>query len=339
MTQGHAPAKLGFGGAAIGNLYRPVGDDAARATIVAAWDAGIRRFDTAPHYGFGLSERRLGATLAELDPAGDAFVSTKVGRVLIPVADRDLTAERQGFISPEPVESMFDYSHDGVTRSFDASRSRLRRDRIDLLLAHDLGRATHGDDHPAHLAIFLDGGYRAMRDLRDAGAVGAIGIGVNEIAICEELLDRVELDAILLAGRYTLLEQGALDRLLPRCAALGVEVIVGGPYNSGILATGVVPGAHYDYAPPPADIVRRVDAIADLCRRHGVPMAAAALQFPLAHPAVSAVIPGMGDAEEVAQAVALASCPVPPGLWADLIHAGLVRPDAPVPSPEFSCPD
>ncbi|PZO78259.1 MAG: pyridoxal 4-dehydrogenase [Sphingomonas hengshuiensis] len=323
---------LGFGGAAIGNLYRPVGDVAARATIDAAWAHGIRRFDTAPHYGFGLSERRLGDALAVLDPAGDAIVSTKVGRVLRPVPDRDLGVERQGFVSPEPVESAFDYSRDGVLRSFDASRDRLRRDRIDLLLAHDLGEMTHGAGHAAQMATFLDGGYPAMRALRDAGTVGAIGIGVNEIAVCEELLARVELDVILLAGRYTLLEQDALDALLPRCAALGVRVIVGGPYNSGILATGTGPGARYDYRTPPAAITARVDAIAALCDRHAVPMAAAALQFAMGHDAVSAVIPGMADATEVAQAVTLATLAIPPALWTDLIDAGLIRADTPIPS-------
>ncbi len=336
MAFGQAPAKFGFGGAAIGNLYRPIGDEAARSTIDAAWDHGVRRFDTAPHYGFGLSERRLGEALARLDPGGTAFVSTKVGRVLCPVPDRDLSVERQGFVSPEPVESRFDYSRDGILRSFDASRDRLRRDRIDLLLAHDLGEMTHGAGHAAQMATFLGGGYPAMRELRDAGAIGAIGIGVNEIAVCEYLLDRVQLDAILLAGRYTLLEQDALDTLLPRCAALGVQVIVGGPYNSGILATGTGPDARYNYEPPPADIVARVDAIATTCARHGVPMAAAALQFPMAHPAVSAVIPGMADAAEVAQAASLATLALPPALWTDLIDAGLIRADAPVPSSEKS---
>lgn len=331
MTHGLVPARLGFGGAAIGNLYRPVGDDAARATIDAAWDRGIRRFDTAPHYGFGLSERRLGDALADLDPGQLAFVSTKVGRVLRPAPERDLSTERQGFVSPEPVESAFDYSRGGVLRSFDASRDRLRRDRIDLLLAHDLGAMTHGADAAAQMATFLDGGYPAMRELRDARAVVAIGIGVNEIEVCEELLDRVDLDVILLAGRYTLLEQAALDGLLPRCVAKGVQVIVGGPYNSGILASGTGPDARYNYETPPAEVTRRVDAIAAICARHGVPMAAAALQFPMAHPAVTAVIPGMADPAEVAQAAALATLPLPAALWANLIDAGLIRADAPVP--------
>lgn len=331
MTHGLVPAKLGFGGAAIGNLYRPVGEDAARATIDAAWDRGIRRFDTAPHYGFGLSERRLGDALADLDPGQHAFVSTKVGRVLRPAPDRDLAAERQGFVSPEPVESAFDYSRDGVLASFDASRTRLRRDRIDLLLAHDLGAMTHGVDAPAQMATFLDGGYPAMRELRDAGVIGAIGVGVNEIAVCEDLLDRVDLDVILLAGRYTLLEQAALDTLLPRCRDRGVQVIAGGPYNSGILASGTGPDARYNYEAPPVEVVRRVDAIAAICAHHAVPMAAAALQFPMAHPVVTAVIPGMADANEVTQAATLATLPLPPALWTDLIDAGLIRADAPIP--------
>ncbi|WP_230636016.1 aldo/keto reductase [Sphingomonas sp. Leaf4] len=334
MTSGQPPAPLGFGGAAIGNLYRPIGDDAARGAVAAAWDGGIRRFDTAPHYGFGLSERRLGAALADLDPGGTAHISTKVGRVLQPVAPDALSGERQGFVSPEPVESAFDYSRDGVLRSFGESLRRLRRDRIDLLLAHDLGAMTHGADHLAMLATFLDGGYRAMRDLRDAGSIGAIGIGVNEIAVCEELLDRVELDAILLAGRYTLLEQAALDSLLPRCRSLGVEIILGGPYNSGILATGTGGDARYNYELAPPDVVRRVDAIAAICQRHAVPMAAAALQFVQAHPAVAAVIPGMATAHEVADTLRLARLPLPPALWHDLIDAGLVRADAPLPISE-----
>ncbi len=332
MTLGQTPAPLGFGGAAIGNLYRPIGDDAAHAAIAAAWNAGLRRFDTAPHYGFGLSERRLGAALADLDPAGEAVLSTKVGRVLRPVPADRLSDERQGFVSPEPVESVFDYSHDGVLASFEGSLARLRRDRIDLLLAHDLGRMTHGDDHPARLATFLDGGYRAMRDLRDAGSIGSIGIGVNEIAVCEELLDRIELDAILLAGRYTLLEQAALDSLLPRCQSLGVTVIIGGPYNSGILATGNAPDARYNYGAAPPDVLDRVARIAALCDAHAVPMAAAALQFVQAHPAVAAVIPGMATPAEVADAVRLARLPLPPTLWRDLIDAGLVRADAPLPT-------
>ncbi|WP_076070523.1 aldo/keto reductase [Sphingomonas montana] len=306
---------FGMGTAAIGNLYRVVGETEARATIAAALAAGIRYFDTAPHYGHGLAERRLGETLAELDPGAAAIVSTKVGRLLEPTTER---GERHGFVDADPFEPVFDYSADGIRRSVDASRLRLRRDRIDILLAHDLGVQTHGDAHRRHLSDFLDGGYDAMVTLRNAGEVGAIGIGVNEIAICNDLLDRVDLDVILLAGRYTLLDRSAAA-LLDRCHERGVRVIVGGPYNSGILArdpTEVDPGkAHYDYAAPSADIVDRTLALAGICARFGVALPAAALQFPLRHAAVACVVAGVAGETEVNDLVARAAVPIPKELW------------------------
>lgn len=327
--------RLGFGAASIGNLYRAIPDADAGATVAEAWDAGIRYFDTAPHYGFGLSEKRLGAALAELDPAGGAIVSTKVGRRLDPVAPgTDLTAARQAFVTPEPFESAFDYSYDAVMRSYEASRARLRRDRIDILYVHDIGRMAHGDDGPRRFAEFMEGGYRALRALRDGGAVGAIGLGVNETAVCEEVMAVGEIDVVLLAGRYTLLEQAPLDAFLPLCTARGVRIVLGGPYNSGILAKGVRGGGelHYDYGPAPDAVVARVAAIEDVCTAHGVALAAAALQFPLAHPAVASVIPGMNSPRQVAQAVALMDAAIPPALWHDLKDRGLIRADAPVPA-------
>lgn len=302
---------LGMGTAPIGNLYRAVDDAQARATLDAAWDAGIRYYDSAPHYGFGLAERRLGAMLAARDPLGQAILSTKVGRLLVPT---DARGDRHGFVDADPFEPLFDYAYDAVRRSFDGSFARLGRDRIDLLLAHDLGRGTHGDDHAAHLRAFLNGGYRAMRDLRDEDAVGAIGIGVNEVAICDEMLDHVELDMILLAGRYTLLDRGA-DRLLARCAALGVQVIVGGPYNSGILARDLNGPLHFDYAPPSADILAKVRRLAQTCADVGVSLPAAALQFPLRHPQVVSVIPGLVGADQVADTIARLAAPLPDTLW------------------------
>src|SRR3546814_5219245 len=199
-------------------------------------------------------------------------------------------------------------------RGYEASRARLRRDRIDILYAHDLGRMTHGEAHPHHFCQFLDGGYKAMRALRDAGAVRAIGIGVNEIAICEQVLAHADLDLILLAGRYTLLEQDSLQTLLPLCARRSVGVVIGGPYNSGILAQGVGGGAplHYNYEPPPAAIIARVARIEAVCAAHGVPMAAAALQFPLAHPQIASVIPGMASPDEAAATAAAMATPSPP---------------------------
>ena len=312
---------LGFGAAAVGNLFAPISDADAEAVIKAACDAGICYFDTAPHYGFGLSESRLGACL----PAG-ALVSTKVGRVLEPAPDAP--RERHGFVDAAPFEPVFDYSYDGVMRSFEASLKRLGRDMVEVLLAHDLGRLTHGPEHGPRMREFLGGGLRAMQALRDGGAVQAIGLGVNEWEICEEALAHADLDVALLAGRYTLLEQTALDSFLPRCASRRVSVIVGGPFNSGVL----VGGAHYDYAPAPPEVMDRVRRLAAVCEANGVPLPAAALQFPVAHPQVASVIPGIADRRQLAQAVAWFSMPIPDRLWDDLRAEGLLRPDAPVPS-------
>ncbi|PVM90528.1 pyridoxal 4-dehydrogenase [Caulobacter radicis] len=319
--------RLGFGGAAVGNLYAAVSDANARAVIDAALAAGIRYFDTAPHYGFGLSETRHGQALA----GRDVIISTKVGRVLEPIETDQ--RERHGFVDAAPFEPVFDYSYDGVMRSFEASLRRLQRDRVDVLLAHDLGRLTHGEAHASHMHAFLDGGYRAMRELKDAGVVGAIGLGVNEQAVCDEALDHADLDVFLLAGRYTLLEQTALDGFLPRCERLGVKIIVGGPFNSGALVetTGGGP-IHYNYAPADAGIVARIDRLRAVCAAHGVPLAAAALQFPLAHPAVASVIPGMASPAQVADAIAWMETPLSAALWNDLRAEGLLHPGAPTPA-------
>lgn len=325
--------ELGFGGAAIGNLYRALSDAAAAETVAAALDGGITYFDTAPHYGFGLSERRLGETLAtRAGPGSDIRISTKVGRRLVPV-DRSAARERHGFVDAAPFEPVFDYSHDGVLASFEASVERLRRDRVDILLAHDLGALTHGQEHPARLRDFLDGGYPAMRRLKAEGRAGAIGVGVNEIEVCLELLGEVELDCILLAGRYTLLEQEALTALLPECERRGVSVIVGGPFNSGVLAgSGREDGPRrYNYAPAPPEVTARVERLARLCAAHATPLAAAALQFPLAHPCVVSVIPGLASPAEVAEALRLNALDIPPALWEALAADGLLRPEAPVP--------
>jgi len=327
--------KLAFGAASIGNLYRAVPDDQARAVVERAWSAGVRYFDTAPHYGFGLSEKRLGAALAELDPAQTAIISTKVGRRLDPQPDADLSAMRQAFVSPEPFESVFDYSYDAVMRSYEGSLKRLRRDRIDILYAHDIGAFAHGAAHPRLFAEFMGGGYRAMLELRDSGAVGAIGLGVNEVAICIEMLGAGEIDLIMLAGRYTLLEQDPLDDLLPLCAQRGVRLVIAGPYNSGILAKGVRHGGaipNFNYEPAPSAIVERVGEIEDICARHGVPLAAAALQFPLAHSQVASVVPGMGSVRQVDDALALMAQGIPAALWEELRDTGLIRRDAPVPA-------
>ncbi len=307
--------RLGMGTAAIGNLYRAMTDAEAEATIHAALDAGIRYFDTAPHYGFGLAEERLGRGIGA---RANVLVSTKVGRLLVPTDD--MARERHGFVDARPYEPRFDYSRDGVLRSLDGSLARLGRDRVDLLLAHDIGRLTHGERHDATLRTFLDEGYPAMRRLRDEGAASAIGIGVNEVEICLDLLERIDLDVILLAGRYTLLDRSAADELLPRCAAKGVRLVVGGPYNSGILAQPLADAGDpkFDYAPATIDMLSRAGAIEADCARFGVPLPVAALQFALRHPAVACVIPGMASPAEVAESVARLAVPVPEGVWAAL---------------------
>lgn len=320
-------AELGMGTAGVGNLYSAIDDAQAHDTVEAALEGGVSFFDTAPHYGFGLAERRLGAAL-EQSPAGrDARISTKVGRLLSATSDQ---GTRHGFASAEPFEPVFDYSRDAVLRAFAGSLVRLRRDRVDVLLAHDLGELTHGASHPARLAEFLDGGYPAMVDLKRQGAVAAIGIGVNEIAVCLELIERIELDTILLAGRYTLLEQGAIDLLMGRCEARGIDLIIGGPFNSGIL-TGDPGHAFYDYGPAPDEIRRRAAEISRICASFGVPVTAAALQFPAAHEAVNAVIPGLSSRAEVEAAIEGWRMAIPEQLWVALVDADLIDLRAPCP--------
>lgn len=322
--------RLGFGAAALGNLYTSVSDGTARAAVNAALAAGVDYFDTAPHYGFGLSESRLGDLLPR-----SAKISTKVGRRLEPI-DAPADAVRHGFAGAAPFEPVFDYSYDGVMAAFEASLARLGRDRVDVLLAHDLGRMTHGDEHPAQLKTFLEGGYRAMVELREAGLAGAIGLGVNEWEVCLEASSHTDFDVFLLAGRYTLLEQSALDSFLPICAAKGVSVIVGGPFNSGVLVEDAASGAplHYNYEPAPSEIIERVARLRAVCRDHGVALPAAALRFPLAHPAVTSVIPGLASAAQVTQALGWLDAPIPSAFWRDLRQAGLLHAEAPVPEDE-----
>lgn len=316
---------LGFGSAALGNLYTAISDSTANSCLNTALNAGISYVDTAPHYGQGLSERRVGQAL--INRPG-LTLSTKVGRVLTPVTPAPPPGtERHGFIDGDPFEPHFDYSYDGVMKSFEDSLHRLGRDRVDILLAHDLGTVTHGDNAGNHMKAFQDGGLRAMHDLKAQGLVKAIGLGVNEWQVCEDVLANADLDAILLAGRYTLLEQGALDSFLPMCERRGISVIIGGPFNSGIL----VDGTHYDYGRIPADVCSQVTALKKVCMAHDVPLAAAALQFPLAHPAVACVIPGMADVLQVKSNLALFQHVIPSGLWADLKAEGLLHDSAPVP--------
>lgn len=325
-------AELGFGAATLGNLYHQVSDSDARTLVDAALDAGMRYFDTAPHYGRGLSERRLGDAV-RLRP--DVVVSTKVGRLMLPDPSVVDDRERDGFRSPMPFRMRYDYSHDGILRSFEHSLQRLGLGRVDLLYVHDIGRYTHGDASDAYWEqLTRGGGLRALERLREEGAIAGFGIGVNEIPVCLEVMKAARLDAILLAGRYTLLEQEALDVLFPACAAAGTSIVIGGPYNSGILATGTRRGGviHYDYGPAPADVVARVVAIEAVAERHAVSLPAAALQFVLAHPLVASVIPGLGSPNRVRQTIDCYRSPLPADFWAELRHERLLRADAPVPA-------
>lgn len=320
--------ELGFGGAPIGNLYAPIAESAVSTLLSGVWDAGIRFFDTAPYYGFGLSERRIGDFLRD-KPRDDYVVATKVGRLLVP--DPGDHPARAAFKSPMPFRPVFDYSYDAVMRSFEDSLQRLGLDRIDVLLMHDIGRVTHGEANDRLFPIAMEGGAKALTELRDQGVVKAIGLGVNEWEVCEAAMDHVRWDTFLLAGRYTLLEQESLTSFLPRCEREGVTIIVGGPFNSGILATGPVPGARYNYEPAPPDILARVGEIEAVCRAHGVRLPAAALAFPLTHPAIACVIPGMANPAELAANLDLMAETIPAGLWTDLTMAGLIRPDSPIP--------
>lgn len=326
---GLAVDALGFGCASLGNLYHPVSDVDAGEILDSAWSSGFRYYDTAPHYGQGLSERRVGDALRRF--RGREYVlSTKVGRLLKPSGYAE---ERHAFKSPMPFDIFYDYSYDGIMRSFEDSLQRLGLDRIDILYMHDIGAVTHGARNDQLFPIAMDGGYRALDELRNSGAVSAIGLGVNEYEVCEAALNHGNWDCFLLAGRYTLLEQEALNTFLPKCLKRNCSIVIGGAYNSGILATGVrgTGPLYYNYEAAPVLVVEKVASIEDTCEEFGIPMAAAALQFPLAHPAVATVIPGIGKPERIGQTLELFNTRIPDDFWSALVERGLLRADAPVP--------
>ncbi|MCR9138223.1 MAG: aldo/keto reductase [Alphaproteobacteria bacterium] len=326
-----ALSRMGFGGAPLGNLYRKVEDDVAQATLQAAYDHGIRYFDTAPQYGLGRSELRL-APAIERFGRDTIQISTKIGRLLLDCEPHEVTPE--AFVDVPQKRIVFDYSYDGVMKSYEASRQRLGIDNADILFIHDVCAFSQGSQEASDARVrelFDDGGYRALSELRAAGDIAAIGAGVNEWQVCERLLGLGDFDGFLLAGRYTLLEQEALESFLPLCEKRDVGIVLGGPYNSGILATGAVPGAKYNYADAPESILMRVRKIEAVCAAHETPLIAAALQFVLGHPAVKSVIPGAVSAAEVAANVKLLQTPIPASLWSDLKAEGLVHPDAPMP--------
>ena len=324
---------LGFGCASIGNLYHEISNDDARELLDSALAAGFGYFDTAPHYGQGLSERRLGDALRG-EQHKDCVISTKVGRLLKPAG---YAPERHGFLSPMPFDIDYDYSYDGIMRSFEHSLQRLGLDHIDILYMHDIGAATHGDLNESYFPVAMDGGYKAMDSLKEQGLVKAIGLGVNEYEVCEQALEYGDWDCFLLAGRYTLLEQDALTSFLPKCEQRGCSIIIGGAYNSGILATGVSGmlsgGAtpYYNYEPAPGSIIERVKKIERVCDDFGVTLAAAALQFPMAHSSVASVIPGLGSKSRIEKTIVLFEQSIPNGFWGALKDQALLRSDAPTP--------
>ena len=315
---------LGLGTATLGGRRVPVNRREAEAIVRAAWEAGVRYVDTAPYYGSGQAERAVGDALRG-EKRDEWVLSTKVGRLLQPRSDLVPDPDNR---YPLPFEAVYDYSYDGVMRSFEDSLQRLGLARIDALYVHDIGAMTHGAEaHPRLMRELREGGYRALEELRRTGVVKAIGIGVNEREVLLEALEWGDWDAFLLAGRYTLLEQTPLDDLLPKCLERGVSIIVGGPLNSGILAGRET----WNYRPAPPQIISRAEAIRTICERHGVPLAAAALQFPLAHKAVAAVIPGPRNVAEFKENLQFFRQPIPPELWADLRALQLIHPHAPTP--------
>ena len=324
---------LGLGGAPMGGFRATISDAEALALTDAAWQAGVRYFDTSPFYGYGRSELRMGAALRD-KPRGEFVLSTKIGRILhamrpgeTPPAD----FRQNGLPGFAPV---FDYSYDGVMRSLEHSTLRLGLSRIDIALVHDVDFWTIKDREllDERFRTVMDSGYRALDELRRAGVIGAIGVGINEADTSLRFIRAGDFDCMLLAGRYTLLEQGGLAEFLPECVTRGVSVVLGGPYNSGILTGDVRPGVTHDYVAAPPALVEKAQRIEAVCRRHAVELGAAALQFPLFHPAVCSVIPGALAVREVTQNAARLSAPIPADLWSELKREGLLDPAAPTPN-------
>ena len=288
----------------------------------------MRYVDTAPLYGHGLSEHRVGGWLRRVR-GEDIVLSTKVGWRLFPA--RGQPTEAGLFIDVPPFRRGLDYSYDGVMRSFEDSLQRLGTDRVDIVFIHDADRRNQGDAFEQRFKEAMEGAYPALLKLREEGVIKAIGAGLNEWEACQRFAEAGDFDCFLLAGRYTLLDQESLNSFLPLCEKRGIGIVLGGPYNSGILATGPVEGAHYDYAPASPEILEKTRRIEEVCRRHNVPLKAAALQFPLGHPTVASVIPGMGSPKRVAENMDLLAHKIPPDLWAELRAERLIRQDAPLP--------
>jgi len=322
---------LGFGGSTIGNIdrHRIIPEEDALSAIAAGWDAGIRYFDTAPFYGAGLGEHRMGYALRR-HPRESYTLSTKIGVLLRP--QTPATEDGGGFAHRLPFDVVYDYSYDATLRSIEFSMQRLGLHRFDIALVHDIDVYTHGiEGQKQRFREAMDGAYPALEELKRAGIVRAIGVGVTSWEVCEACARTADFDCFMLAGRYTLLEQRPLASFFPLCESRNIAVIVAAPFNSGILAYGAVEGAHYNYKPAPPEILERTRRIEAVCRRHGVTLAAAALQFPLAHPLVAAVLPGPRNPAQIRKSVALMEERIPPGFWHALRDEGLIDPRAPIP--------
>ena len=324
--------RLGLGGAPLGNLFAAVSDADAQVLVDAAWASGCRSFDTAPHYGHGLSERRLGNALR--GRPRDAFVlSSKVGRVLTP--DANAAPDQHGYVDVLPFRQAWDFSAAGTRRSVEDSLQRLGLARLDVAYVHDPDAANHGANAAGVLRQVIEETLPALQQLKKEGLIRAIGLGTNDVDVVIQVLQHADLDVLMLAGRYSLLDHGALPTLLPQCVTRGVRVALGGVFNSGILATGVChsagAGATFNYAPAAQEWVERTAKIESICEAHGVPLRAAALQFPLAHAAVDIVMLGARAAAEWLDARAMLQHPIAQDFWADLLAAGLLPAGAPTP--------
>lgn len=318
-----------FGTAPVGNIFAEIDEETSTAMFETSWQAGVRFYDTAPMYGHGLSEIRTGQAL-RWKQRDDFVLASKVGRVLHPAKRSSINFAP--WVNAAPFAIEFDYSYDGTMRSFEDSLQRMALERMDIVFIHDIDVFTRGKDQPEVFKQAMDGCYRALEDLRSQGVVKAIGVGVNEWEVCHAALQMHDFDCFLLAGRYTLLEQDALNEFLPLCEARGAAVLVGGGFNSGILATGAKPGAKYNYAPAPAHIMDKVARIEAVCAAYAVPLPAAALQFVVAHPAVPSFCAGTRTVAQLEQNLAWFSHPIPADFWGELKSQGLLREDAPVPT-------
>jgi len=318
-----------FGTAPLGNIFRPIDEITCQAMVDTAWQRGVRFFDTAPMYGHGLSELRTGHYLREY-PREDWVLATKVGRLLKPQLRAKINFEP--WVDAAANEVIFDYSYDATMRSVEDSLQRMACSYIDMLFIHDIDVFTHGEQQPQRFSEAMNGAAKALMHLKEQGLVKAVGVGVNEWEVCHAALQQYDFDVFLLAGRYTLLEQEALNEFFPLCQQKQASVVVGGGFNSGILATGAVPGAKYNYAPAPEAIMQKVAGIELVCAEYGVELPAAALQFVTAHPVVASFIAGTRNQQQLSNNLDWVSSPIAPEFWVRLKELNLLRQDAPVPA-------